>query len=95
MKTIVTAAAATLFTASVSAADFYYGFGKGNTDLMGASLDSDVTAVQPSVGDSYDHYEDFTDGHPDLHQSIGPVSTVGHSASDGGQPIYVGPGRTL
>jgi len=96
MKTIITAIAATLFTASVSATDIYSVLDKGNMDLMGKSFGSDVTGVQPSVGDSFDRFPGFTDGNPDFFQPVGPVSSVGHSASDDdGQPIYVGPGRTL
>jgi hypothetical protein len=95
MKTITTAVAATLITASVSAADFYYGFGEGNPDLVVNNHGSDFSGVQPSVGDNFDSYQKFTDGNPDIFQPVDEMSTVRHSASADEQPIYVGPGRTL
>lgn len=68
MKTIVTTFAATLFAASVSAADIYHGFADGNPDLQGGythSQDS-VTAVRSGIGSDFDRYQGWADGNPDL-----------------------------
>ncbi len=68
MKTqVITTIAATLFAASVSAADIYSGWGQGNSDLYSSSAsDSSVTAVQPGIGSDFDRYHGFADGNPDL-----------------------------
>jgi hypothetical protein len=95
MKTIITAVAATLFTAGISAADFYSGLDEGNMDLTGKSFGSEVTGAPPGVGDSFDRYHGLSEGNPDLFHPVGPVPTVRHSASGDDQPIYVGPGLTL
>ena len=96
MKTIITAIAASLFTAGVSAADIYHGLAEGNSDLSPWAAEAhDFTGVQPSVGDSFDRYHGFADGNPDLFQPLGRMPReIGHTSEDD-QPIYVGPGLTL
>ena len=72
MKTIITAAAATLFAASVSAADVYHGLEQGNSDLSTPGVSaSDFTGVQPSIGDNVDRYQGFADGNADLFKGDG------------------------
>jgi hypothetical protein len=67
MKTIITAIAATLFTAGVSAVDVYQGIDEGNSDLstQGGNAE-DFVGVQPSVGDSVNRYHGWAEGNPDL-----------------------------
>ncbi|MEA3277132.1 MAG: hypothetical protein U9Q81_17970, partial [Pseudomonadota bacterium] len=70
MKTIITAIAATLFTAGVSASDVYYGLEKGNPDLSTQPASGEgFVGVQPGVGDSIDRYHGWADGNPDLFKS--------------------------
>jgi hypothetical protein len=67
MKTIITAIAASLFAASVSAADVYHGLDAGNSDLStqrGSA--NDFVGVQPSIGDSVSRYHGWAEGNPDL-----------------------------
>ena len=68
MKTIIiTAIAATLFSASVSATDVYRGIEDGNTDLSTRYASaSGFVGVQPGVGDSFDVYGGIGDGNADL-----------------------------
>ena len=54
-----------------------------------------ITGVQPSAGDSFDHYHGFADGNHDLYQAVGPITGYTGRLPDDDQPIYVGPGRTL
>ncbi len=85
MKTIITAAAATLFAVTASAADFYQGLDQGNSDLS-AQLPSagDFAGVQPSIGDSVDRYHGWADGNPDLFKA--DVSS--HTKSGNDPDIY-------
>ena len=70
MKTIITAIAATLFAANVSAAEIYQGLADGNSDLATQRVVAeDFVGVQPSVGDSVDRYHGWADGNPDLFKS--------------------------
>lgn len=70
MKTIITAIAATLFTAGVNAADVYHGLGNGNADLSDPRISAeDFVGVQPSIGDSVERYHGLADGNPDLFKS--------------------------
>ena len=72
MKTIITAAAAALFAANVSAVEIYQGFADGNSDLSAPRVSAaDFTGVQPSVGDSVDRYQGFADGNSDLFKGDG------------------------
>lgn len=87
MRTIITAIAATLFTATINAGDVYQGLEMGNSDLDAGSTGTEVFAgVQPGVGDRIDIYNGLADGNADLFkaQSGGP--------SDGGDApdIYMG-----
>jgi hypothetical protein len=67
MKTIITAIAATLFTAAVNADDVYHGLADGNPDLFDShQAVTSMTGVQPSVGDSFDRYHGLADGNSDL-----------------------------
>ena len=67
MKTIIAAIAATLFTASVSAAGVYHGLAEGNSDLSNPRLTAeDFAGVQPGIGDGVDRYQGWADGNPDL-----------------------------
>ena len=67
MKTIITAIAASLFAASVSAADVYQGLESGNSDLSTQRASAqDFVGVQPSVGDSVERYHGWADGNSDL-----------------------------
>ena len=85
MKTIITAAAAALFAANVSAADVYHGLERGNSDLSAQRLSAeDFAGVQPSIGDSVDRYHGWADGNPDLFKSDGSRST-----STGRPDIYM------
>lgn len=93
MKTIVTTIAATLLSASISAADIYSGFGEGNTDLTPHRNDAaDFISVQPGVGTDIDRYHGLAYGNPDLFQSSGSGQIEYRSAPDSDQVIYVGPG---
>ena len=72
MKTIITAAAAALFAANVSAADIYHGLERGNSDLSTQRVSAeDFAGVQPSIGDSVSRYHGWDDGNPDLFKSDG------------------------
>jgi hypothetical protein len=67
MKTIITAIAASLFAASVSAADVYHGLDAGNSDLSTPRVSAeDFAGVQPGIGDSVDRYHGWADGNSDL-----------------------------
>ena len=75
MKTIVTAIAASLFAAGVSAADVYHGLDAGNSDLSTQRASAnDFVGVQPSIGDSVSRYHGWAEGNPDLFKadSSGP-----------------------
>ena len=83
MKTIATAIAAALFATGATASNIYNGFGNNNPDLsVGyASVQMDVTGVQPGIGDSFDRYHGWADSNPDLFSSTGaPRST--HQSPD-------------
>jgi hypothetical protein len=72
MKTIITAAAAALFAANVSAVEIYHGLEEGNTDLSTPRVSAEGFAgVQPSIGDSVDRYQGFADGNTDLFKGDG------------------------
>ena len=72
MKTIITAAAAALFAANVSAVEIYHGLENGNSDLSTQRVSAnDFAGVQPSIGDSVDRYRGFSDGNPDLFKTDG------------------------
>ena len=74
MKTIITAVAATLFTATLCAGDFYHGLEAGNSDLSAQRLSAgDFAGVQPSIGDTVDRYQGWADGNPDLFNADGSV----------------------
>ena len=75
MKTIITAVAATLFTASVSATDLYRGLEEGNTDLSTQVSVDEFIGVQPGVGDSFDLYGGIGDGNGDLFKADRSGST--------------------
>lgn len=67
MKTIITAIAATLFAAGVSAVDVYHGIDEGNADLSTQRGSAeDFVGVQPSIGDSVSRYQGWDEGNPDL-----------------------------
>jgi len=67
MKTIITAAAAALFAANVSAVEIYHGLEDGNSDLTTQRVSAnDFVGVQPSIGDSISRYQGWADGNPDL-----------------------------
>mgnify|MGYP003702909357 FL=1 len=77
MKIIITAAAAALFAANVSAADFYHGLDKGNTDLSTPRVGAnDFVGVQPSIGDGTDRYHGLADGNSDLFKASGTTNTT-------------------
>lgn len=89
MKTIITAAAAALFAANVSAVEIYHGLADGNTDLsVPRATAEDFTGVQPSIGDSVDRYQGFADGNTDLFKGDGRVERD----STGRPDIYMGLG---
>ncbi len=72
MKTIITAAAAALFAANVSAVEIYQGFADGNSDLTTQRVSAiDYAGVQPSIGDSVSRYHGWDDGNPDLFKADG------------------------
>jgi hypothetical protein len=72
MKTIITAAAAVLFAANVGAADFYHGLDEGNSDLSTSRVSGeDLSAIQPSIGDSVDRYHGWAEGNADLFKGDG------------------------
>jgi hypothetical protein len=80
MKTFVTAIAATFFAAGVNATDIYHGFERGNPDLLGAWAKSEqVTAAQPGVGASFDRYNGWADGNPDIFRSTPSASRPSQS----------------
>jgi hypothetical protein len=90
MKTIITAIAATLFAANVSAVDIYHGLQEGNSDLsMQRFSAEDFTGVQPSVGDSVDRYHGWDQGNPDLFKGDGSQSRTSTGLPD----IYTGLNR--
>jgi hypothetical protein len=69
MKALTTAIAAIFFTASASAsaANKYNGCEHGNRDLFGGQGKTEqVTAGQPSVGDSFDRYHGWFTRNPDI-----------------------------
>jgi hypothetical protein len=86
MKTIITAVAATLFTATVSAADVYQGIGVGNSDLVSQPGSMETVAVQPGIGSDIDRYHGLADGNGDLFN----VSIQGPSDSGDAPRIYGG-----
>lgn len=87
MKIIITTIAATLFTASVGAADFYQGIDQGNSDLSTPRVSAqDFAGVQPGIGDSVDRYQDWDEGNPDLFKASSTGSTDGGNDPD----IYMG-----
>ena len=71
MKTLIAAAAATFFAAGVSAHDIYGGLADGNSDLFDEHQPTErMTAVQPSVGDTFDRYQGWAEGNPDLFKGL-------------------------
>ena len=79
MKTIITVAAV-LFAANVSAADFYHGLDKGNSDLSTQRVSGgDFAGMQPNIGDSIDRYHGLADGNSDLFKGDGsqPMESTG------------------
>lgn len=98
MKHFITAAAATLFSVSlsVSAADIYRELGQGNPDLNAWAAGGGVYAgIQPGVGDSIDRYHGFSDGNPDLFQAGERMSSGTGNSSANGRVVYTGPGQTF
>ena len=72
MKTIITAAAAALFAANVSAVEIYQGFADGNSDLTTQRVSAnDFAGVQPSIGDSVSRYQGWDEGNSDLFKADG------------------------
>ena len=89
MKTIITAIAASLFTVSVNATDFYNGLDAGNPDLsMQRVSAADFVGVQPGVGDSINRYNGLDDGNSDLFKADSTSRTDSGDAPD----IYLGIG---
>jgi len=87
MKTITTAIAASLFTVSVNATDFYNGLDEGNPDLSTQRVSaSDFVGVQPGVGDSINRYHGLDDGNADLFKADTSSRTDSGDAPD----IYMG-----
>jgi len=87
MKTIITAIAASLFTVSVNATDFYNGLDEGNPDLSTQRVSaSDFVGVQPGVGDSINRYHGLDDGNSDLFKSDSRSRADSGDAPD----IYMG-----
>ncbi|MGB5831729.1 MAG: hypothetical protein WBG92_07035, partial [Thiohalocapsa sp.] len=79
MKILITAVAATLFTAAattVSAADVYQGFA-GNPDLVRQYNAVETVAVQPGIGSDIDSYHGIADGNSDLFNVVidGPANS--------------------
>ena len=85
MKTIITAVTATLFAASVGAADVYHGLERGNSDLDVSSTEG-FAGVQPGVGDSFDIYSGLADGNADLFKT----DRSGPTDSGDDPDIYMG-----
>ena len=73
MKTIITAAAATLFAVNVGAADSYSSLVSGNPDSSTQRMTSaeNFTGVQPSIGDGVSRYHGWDDGNTDLFKGDG------------------------
>lgn len=96
MKTIFATAAATMFAAGVSAADFYNGLGTGNRDLapMHHSAGAQMGA-KSGVGDNFDLYHGFSTGNPDLMSTANRAADGTPTAADDDRKIYVGPGLAL
>jgi len=70
MKTIITATAAALFAANVSAVEIYHGLESGNSDLSTQFVSADdFVGAQPSIGDSVSRYHGWAEGNPDLFKS--------------------------
>ena len=68
MKTIITAAAAALFAANVSAVEIYHGLENGNSDLSTQRVSAnDFAGVQPSIGDSVSRYHGWAEGNPNIY----------------------------
>ena len=89
MKTIITAIAASLFTVSVNATDFYNGLDAGNPDLSTQRVSAeDFVGVQPGVGDSINRYNGLDDGNSDLFKADNSGRTDSGDAPD----IYLGIG---
>ncbi len=82
MKTIITTIAATLFATSLSADDIYHGFEVGNSDLYRGytRTTSEITAVQPGVGDGFDRYHGWADGNHDLFKDVSVPAVSSRSA---------------
>ena len=89
MKTIITAIAASLFTVSVNATDFYNGLDAGNPDLSTQRVSAaDFVGVQPGVGDSINRYNGLDDGNSDLFKA----DNSGRIDSGDAPDIYLGIG---
>ena len=85
MKRLITLVGGTLLASAVSAAgdmEIYGGFAKGNADLSTDISRMEVaSAVQPGIGDRFDHYHGFADTNPDLFPGGTGSSTASNSAS--------------
>ena len=89
MKTIITAAAAALFAANVSAVEIYHGLETGNSDLSTQRVSAnDFAGVQPSIGDSVSRYQGWAEGNPDLFKA----DRSGPSGAGSDPDIYMGLG---
>ena len=83
MKKIATAIATALLATGTNAANIYHGFGGDNPDLsVGyASIQTNVTGIQPGVGNSFDRYHGWADNNPDLFRFTG-ASRSAHESPD-------------
>ena len=83
MKTIATAFAAALFATGASASTIYSGYGDSNPDLsVGyATVETNMAAAQPDVGNSFDRYHGWADNNPDLFRATGGSGST-HESPD-------------
>jgi len=88
MKRITLTIASTLFLASAASADVYHGFANGNLDLYSedSRTESNITGVQPGVGDGTSVYGSFKRNNLDLFSG----SPVGGSSGGEHSDLYGG-----
>jgi hypothetical protein len=84
VKTILTTAAAALFSANVGAVEIYDLFVAGNPDSSTLRMTSaeDFAGVQPSVGDSVSVYHGLAEGNGDLFKADRSGPTDGGDRPD-------------
>ncbi len=83
-KTLISAIAISLFSATAAAGDIYNGWSEGSSDLYSGGINSSdtVAASQPGIGSDFDRYHGFADGNSDLFSDHSVMSLSSSESAD-------------